>query len=100
VASRRREKIGPERARELLATMGPPSYPVDPRQVQLYAERMKSGAWELQGECLILEEERMVSGRRRMLAVVEAGIDVDFVVIRGKAGEFDPLRGSSRPPFP
>lgn len=95
MASSRREKIGPERALELLATMGPPTYPVDRRQVELYAECMRSGAWGLQGSSLVLEEEdleRMVSGRRRMLAVVHAGVEVEFVVIRGKSGEFDPLR--------
>jgi hypothetical protein len=94
MATSRREHIGPERAKELLETMGQPTYPVDPRQVELYAERMKSGAWGLRGSALViegLELERMVSGRRRMHAVVHAGVEVEFVVIRGESGEFAPL---------
>lgn len=76
------KKIGPEEARKLLETMGPPSYPVDPARVSLMARMMKSGAWTLEGSHLVeTEEGKLVQGRRRMHAVVEAGVDVEFLVI-------------------
>ena len=81
------EFIGPEQAKKYLATMGPPSYPVDPKLVASFAERMKSGAWIVGPEPLLVEDvdpEKMISGRRRMHAVVESGVTVEFVVHRGK----------------
>ena len=79
------KKIGPKEAQEYLETMGPPSYPVDPHLVSMFAKRMKSGAW-IEGPEPLLEdlEGNMISGRRRMHAVVESGVEVEFVVIRGE----------------
>jgi len=80
------ERIGPEQAKGYLATMGAPSYPVDPHLVSMFAKRMKSGAWIEGPEPLMVEEEsgKMVGGRRRMHAVVEAGVEVEFAVVRGE----------------
>jgi hypothetical protein len=79
------EKIGPAEARRYLETMGEPSYPVEPAYVTMLAERMKSGAWTTQGDAIVeTEEGKMLSGRRRMHAVVEAGVEVEFVVQLGR----------------
>lgn len=78
------EKIGPKEAKVYLETMGPPSYPVDPKLVSRFAERMKSGAWIVGPESLFEDDDgNMISGRRRMLAVIEAGVEVEFTVVRG-----------------
>ena len=78
---RKKETIGPARAQQYLDTMGPATYPVAPQTVLRYAKHMKSGAWVLIGPCLIVDEEgKMLSGRRRMMAVIEADLEVEFVV--------------------
>lgn len=78
-----RKTIGPEEARGYLEKMEPPSYPVDPGYVHMLAERMRRGEWVLEGERLLEDEEGvMIQGRRRMHAVVEAGVEVEFEVGR------------------
>ena len=46
---------------------------------------MRRGAWSPDGEPLVEDEEgKMLSGRRRMHAVVEAGVEVEFEVVRDR----------------
>lgn len=79
------ERIGAEQARAYLDTMDEPSYPVEPSEVRMFADRMRSGRWTLDGAELVLKDERMIHGRRRMMAVVMSGVEVDFVVVRWPA---------------
>ena len=80
-----RKTIGPEEAKAYLEKMGPPSYPVDPGYVTKLAERMRAGEWVLEGERLLEDEEgNLFGGRRRMHAVVEAGVEVEFEVVRDR----------------
>jgi len=89
------EKIGPEEAQEYLNTMGPPSYPVDPAEVRRFARDMSLGLWLTvhRGAPVdplrLTPEGRMISGRRRMLAVIAAGVEIDFIVQRA---DWDELR--------
>lgn len=88
--------IGPEEARRMLSRLaGRPREP-DPRRVEEYAEKMRSGLWRdahmRGGSPPLMEDdlEGVVDGRMRLLAVLESGIEVDFVVMRGRFELFEP----------
>lgn len=82
------EKIGPEEARRYLETMGRPSYLIQPAYVRWLARRMRSGAWTTEGEPIVeTREGKLLSGRRRMHAVIQAGVEVEFVVQLGREAD-------------
>lgn len=54
------------------------------RVVAAYARDMKNGAWRLTGEAVKFSETgRLLDGQHRLLAVVQAGVDVNMLVVRG-----------------
>jgi hypothetical protein len=84
------EIIGPEEAQALLGNLMPHYRPADMRQVELYAKLMRQGAWKDTPEPIRVDEELgLVDGRRRLEALVRAGVELGFTVVRGK---FDFLR--------
>ena len=53
------------------------------RVVKTYADAMLNGEWVLNGETIVFDEDgRLMQGHHRMLAVVESGCSIDFLVVR------------------
>ncbi len=78
-------QIGPEEAESILATPGARNRPVSLARVIKYAGRMKSGHWRLTGEPVILDQQgRLLDGQHRLRAIIEAGKEVETVVLYGE----------------
>ena len=78
------EDTGPEEARALLAKLMPNYRHADPTWVTRFANMMKWGQWKESAEPIYLDDVLgLVNGRRRLLAVIESGCTVRFVVMRG-----------------
>jgi len=72
-------KIGPEKAKKLLAnqiTNRPPKM----NRVAQYAADMAAGRWSLTPQPVIILKGKMSDGQHRMLAVIKSGVEVEFVV--------------------
>jgi hypothetical protein len=83
------ELIGPDEARELLKNLMPDYRAADMRCVRDFASMMTKGQWLPRAEPLMYDTRHgLVGGRRRLLAVIEAGVEIEFLVMRG---EFDSL---------
>jgi hypothetical protein len=77
------EHISPDVARALLADNDHNRNMRPPRVAQL-AEAMKRGEWELNGETIkIAADGTLLDGQHRLQAVVESGIGIDTLVMRG-----------------
>lgn len=77
------EFITPQAAQEMLAhnTM---NRPANKTQVEFYADTMKRGEWELNGETIkFAKDGTLLDGQHRLMAVVKANIPAPFVVVRG-----------------
>ena len=79
------ELITPERAAYLL-TRNPNNKSLSKRTVQKYADAMRKGEWEFNGEAIILSDGGLLNdGQHRNAAVVECGIPIKMLVILGVA---------------
>ncbi len=80
------EVIGPEGARKLLELVNEEFCRTpNPRWVTSFAEEMRQGRWLPAGGSIKVDDERgLIDGRRRLLAVLESGLEIQFLVIRGK----------------
>lgn len=79
------EEIGPDEARVLLSKLMPDYRAANPRFVTQMANMMRRGQWKLTAETIKRDDEiGLVDGRRRLLAVVQSGCTVDFMVMRGR----------------
>ena len=78
-------EISPETAQKILETS--PYNRVSKtsrRTAETYAEAMKRGEWQLNGECIVFDENNtLMDGHHRMLAVTIANIPVTFAVCSG-----------------
>ena len=55
-----------------------------PRAVARFARDMLSGCWALNGEALVFDREGfLLNGRRRLLALIRAGVAVPMLIVRG-----------------
>ena len=84
------ELIGPEKAQKLVDNRHPESRPPipDSRGTQVLIGLMKSGQWKslkdgVENRICIDEEGRLVDGVQRMVAVIEADVEIEFLVCRG-----------------
>lgn len=75
------ELITPEKAVEILSRMVDNRHPNE-RRVREYAQRMLSGEWRISDPIKFDTEDRLYDGQHRVMAVVKAGIPVEFAVIR------------------
>lgn len=58
--------------------------PVHDSKVKLYAERMRAGEWRLNGEAVIFDKNGdLIDGQHRLWAVIESGVTVQMLVVRG-----------------
>lgn len=56
----------------------------DPKTAIVYAEDMKNGRWEMNGEGIKFSEDgKLLDGQHRLHAIIKAGVPVEMVVITG-----------------
>lgn len=80
------EKITPEKAKEYLRSNTNNYRKLSRATVKKYAEDMKNGKWELNGEPIVFSESgTLKDGQHRLMAIVMSGIDVEMNVTRGIA---------------
>lgn len=54
------------------------------KRVNTYARDMENGNWKLNGETIIFDEDgKLINGQHRLMAVIQANVPVDFLVVRG-----------------
>jgi hypothetical protein len=75
--------VTPELAEQLLGR-NTHNRNVNTRIVAKYARDMKNGEWEFNGEAIkIADDGTMLDGQHRVLAVIEADVAIDMLVIEG-----------------
>lgn len=74
--------IGPKEAQDLLL-LNRANRIVNERRVARYAGDMLSGKWLMNGEPIILGNNRLLDGQHRLLAIVRSGITVQVLVVSG-----------------
>ena len=78
------EKITPEIAAEYLKVNVKNYRKLQRPVMKRYAEDMKAGRWELNGEPIVFDNNGMLkNGQHRLAAVILAGATVEMVVVRG-----------------
>ena len=93
------EKITPEKAADYLEKNTKRNRKVANRRVHLFARDMASGRWVSNGEPIIFDKSgELIDGQHRLLAIIEAGIPVKMLVVRGVPKKaFETIdQGSSR----
>ncbi len=75
--------LTPELAAAYLAT-NDSNRPIDSARVRRYVRAIKAGEWDVTGETIIFTRYgRMIQGQHRCQAVIDAGVAVPVVVLRG-----------------
>jgi len=82
------EKITPERAAHYLKRNVDNYRKISKAKVALYAEEMKAGKWQLNGEGIMFDQTgKLKNGQHRLAAVMMAGVPVEMAVITGVADD-------------
>lgn len=77
------ELITPAVAQEMLKR-NERNRPINWKAVEKYAEIMRAGKWELHAQGIVLDEHgNILTGQKRLWAVVKSGVNVYFRVSRG-----------------
>ena len=92
------EEITPKMAKEYLANNCEYNRRVNDRRVAIYAEDMKAGEWQLNGEAIQFNKHGiLINGQHRLNAIIRAGIPVKMMVVRGVEDNVDLFdRGNAR----
>lgn len=93
------ERVTPERASELLSKNHKFQRALSKMYVSRYVSDMKSGAWRLSPQPIVVTREGvMIDGQHRMAAVVESGTSQDFLFceVPDESSVFSIDRGRSR----
>jgi hypothetical protein len=78
------ELITPETAKHMLSQVGPKQRRVSDARVRFYAKQMKEGAWQLNGEAIIVSDQgRLLDGQHRLLAIRQSQLAQTVMVVRG-----------------
>jgi hypothetical protein len=78
------ELINPTTAERWLAENNHVNRAIRPRVVTRYAAEMASGEFPNTGESIIFDwDSQLVSGQHRLLAIVESGVTLSMVIVRG-----------------
>ena len=78
------ERISPAIAKEYLTANKNNYRKLSRSVVNRYAEDMKAGRWELNGEPIVFDENGCLkNGQHRLAAVITAGVTVNLAVVRG-----------------
>ncbi len=86
------EDIGPEKAREYLKknVNNPRGGSMNRTVIKGYAEDMKAGLWQLNGEAIIFDEDGFLKdGQHRLAAIIMSRATIRTVVIRGVGSDVD-----------
>lgn len=74
-----------------------PNRQVVPNVVRQYARVMRAGGWCINGEPLIVNDnDELLNGQHRLLAVIEADVSVDMLVVRGVSNDSFPTIDTGR----
>lgn len=75
--------LTPELAGEWLA-LNLRNRPKKPRKIEMYARDMTNGLWRFTGEAVKFDSEgRLIDGQNRCYAVIESGVSIQVLVVRG-----------------
>lgn len=78
------EKVTPELATHYLKRNVDNYRKISKAKAALYAEEMKAGNWQLNGEAIVFDKTgRLKNGQHRLAAVLMAGIPVEMTIIEG-----------------
>ena len=78
------EKITPEIAAEYLKVNIKNYRKLQRQVIKRYAEDMKAGRWELNGEPIVFDENGLLkNGQHRLAAIIASGVTVEMTVVRG-----------------
>jgi hypothetical protein len=81
--SARIETVTPEKAEKWLGSVAP-NRNLRKSLVERHAESMRQGEWQATGESVKFDKDgRLLDGQHRLHAIVEAGISVEMLVVRG-----------------
>ena len=86
------EDIGPAKAREYmkLNINNPRGGTMSRSVIKSYAEDMKAGLWQLNGEPIVFDEDGFLKdGQHRLAAILMSGVTIRTVVIRGVGTDVD-----------
>lgn len=79
-------EITPELAQELLGSTTIQNRHVNQAKVDRYADLMRRREWSENGESIILDhKDNLMDGQHRLLALIQAGVTLRFVIVRGVA---------------
>ena len=84
------EDITPKKAKEYLAKNihNPRHGNMNRSVIKRYAEDMKAGKWELNGEAIMFDEDGYLkNGQHRLAAIILSGVTVRMCVIRGVSND-------------
>lgn len=82
------ENVTPEKATHYLKRNVDNYRKISRAKVALYAEEMKAGKWQLNGEAIMFDETgKLKNGQHRLAAVILAGIPVQMTIITGVADD-------------
>lgn len=78
------EKVTPEVAALYLQSNGKNYRKISRAVIKRYAEDMKAGRWEMNGEAIVFDENGLLkNGQHRLAAIIQADIPVEMCIIRG-----------------
>ena len=78
------EKMTPELAKKYIQHNVRNIRPIIPNVVKKYAESMKNGTFEMNGETIkFYENGDLFDGQHRLMAIIESGIPQEIIVVRG-----------------
>jgi hypothetical protein len=78
------ENITPEMASQILQVNLPNQRSASPVTINAYANDMRLGKWQLNGEPIIFDDDgHLIDGQHRLRALIKSGVALDFVVVRG-----------------
>ena len=80
----RTEIVTPEKAKEYLKRNTDNYRKISKAKAGIYAEEMKAGKWQLNGETIVFDESgKLKDGQHRLAAIVMAGVPVELTILEG-----------------
>lgn len=78
------ENITPERAAHYLKRNVDNYRNMSKSKITMYAEEMKAGKWQLNGEGIVFDESgKLKNGQHRLAAIIQAGVPIQMTVTTG-----------------
>jgi len=80
--------VTPKMAHEWLDSLSSHQRSVSPNYVTQLARKMRNGQWRLTAEPITFDTDgKLIEGQHRLRAVIESGVAVEFMVVRGAPAE-------------